>query len=309
MGFFDKYPYTNFHELNLDWLLSECKSLDNRVSDLENMKIPGIYFNERYICTTAGTQPETLYVSCLNGDDDLGDGTADNPVKTIEEGIRRLSQKHMDIRLVLLDDGTYPVNILTNTAHIHIRSAADSAKILLQRNWANYQCHLNLQGKDAAHKLEIDGDGYTFYFDNGAVELNYVNMNCDFRMYGGVVNFTNYNTIHQLIAISANIFFGSNVLVEDPVIDRAAFDLTNCMIYTNQPIHFNLSGDASVAFLKMYGCHFVMTAPPVNDSGYVYTRSDANLNTMFSTNTAYAAIEALATTNNIGGGNIKQWLL
>ena len=33
MGFFDKYPYTDFHELNLDWLLKEMIALDKRLDD------------------------------------------------------------------------------------------------------------------------------------------------------------------------------------------------------------------------------------------------------------------------------------
>lgn len=33
MGFFDKYPYTDFHELNLDWLIAEMKALEKHVDD------------------------------------------------------------------------------------------------------------------------------------------------------------------------------------------------------------------------------------------------------------------------------------
>lgn len=33
MGFFDKYPYTDFHELNLDWLLAQMKALEKHVDD------------------------------------------------------------------------------------------------------------------------------------------------------------------------------------------------------------------------------------------------------------------------------------
>lgn len=29
MGFMDKYPYTDFNELNLDWILKKIKTLDN----------------------------------------------------------------------------------------------------------------------------------------------------------------------------------------------------------------------------------------------------------------------------------------
>lgn len=30
-GFFDKYPYTSFHEMNLDWLLNKMKEVENKV--------------------------------------------------------------------------------------------------------------------------------------------------------------------------------------------------------------------------------------------------------------------------------------
>ena len=33
MGLFENFPYTNFHELNLDWILSTIKELDNRIDE------------------------------------------------------------------------------------------------------------------------------------------------------------------------------------------------------------------------------------------------------------------------------------
>lgn len=33
MGFFNNFPYTNFHEMNIDWLISELKKLENYVKE------------------------------------------------------------------------------------------------------------------------------------------------------------------------------------------------------------------------------------------------------------------------------------
>lgn len=33
MGFFNKYPYTDFHELNADWLLKKMQELDTRLDE------------------------------------------------------------------------------------------------------------------------------------------------------------------------------------------------------------------------------------------------------------------------------------
>ena len=32
-GTFEKYPYTNFHGLNLDWILEKVKELDDKVNN------------------------------------------------------------------------------------------------------------------------------------------------------------------------------------------------------------------------------------------------------------------------------------
>lgn len=36
MGFWNKYPYTDFHELNLDWLLNEISTIEHRIDVLHD---------------------------------------------------------------------------------------------------------------------------------------------------------------------------------------------------------------------------------------------------------------------------------
>ncbi len=37
MGFWNKYPYTDFHELNLDWLLNEVSQIEHRIDELHDL--------------------------------------------------------------------------------------------------------------------------------------------------------------------------------------------------------------------------------------------------------------------------------
>lgn len=36
LGFFNKYPYTDFHELNLDWILATVKNLFKAVQEIDS---------------------------------------------------------------------------------------------------------------------------------------------------------------------------------------------------------------------------------------------------------------------------------
>lgn len=46
MGFFNNFPYTNFHEMNLDWVISEFKKLENYVKEytaINNVSYAGVW--------------------------------------------------------------------------------------------------------------------------------------------------------------------------------------------------------------------------------------------------------------------------
>ena len=49
-GFFNKYPYTNYHELNLDYIMEQINSFNKRIDELsdELVKNANIYTDEKF---------------------------------------------------------------------------------------------------------------------------------------------------------------------------------------------------------------------------------------------------------------------
>ena len=45
MGLFDQFPYTNFHELNLDWIINEMKKLREDFNNLPDSIIDKLIAN------------------------------------------------------------------------------------------------------------------------------------------------------------------------------------------------------------------------------------------------------------------------
>lgn len=76
MGFFNNYPYTDFHELNLDWCIEQIKTLitaieelDERTKEVEELyqKMMDIYNNllEMYKKIIAGEIPQPIIDTIL----------------------------------------------------------------------------------------------------------------------------------------------------------------------------------------------------------------------------------------------------
>lgn len=61
MGLFNHFPYVNFHELNLDWLLEKVKTLETNVSSLIELIDPeDLYIIHAHVGSSSGDIDETF---------------------------------------------------------------------------------------------------------------------------------------------------------------------------------------------------------------------------------------------------------
>ena len=63
MGIFEHFPYTNFHELNLDWLLNAVKKLDKKVETIQLASDP-VFININAGETESGVDKDVTNVTC-----------------------------------------------------------------------------------------------------------------------------------------------------------------------------------------------------------------------------------------------------
>lgn len=69
MGLFDHFPYTNVHELNLDWVLANLKDIIDEIASLDNWKAQHEeeyeQLKELYDEITSGDFPDSM-INALN---------------------------------------------------------------------------------------------------------------------------------------------------------------------------------------------------------------------------------------------------
>lgn len=246
--------------------------------------------------TSGSVEEFSVFVSKAGNDNN--DGSRNHPVASLMKALEIASAKYMDARVEIISAGSYDVDMITNSGNIHITARAAGVELNLLRNWINYSCHINIKGLDES-PIVINGNDFNFYCDGCMVELNHVDLNCDFRMYGGNVNFTENCTIRNLTAMSAAVYFGKDLIFKNTVVDRPALQLTNATCYFGYDWGVQLSGDDARAFLQAYGCHFTCTPVP-SVSGGRYASNVMNLGTFVSAPSAYQGFKSLAKSNAFG---------
>lgn len=176
MSLFENYPYTNFHELNLDWIIRTVKQLDHIVDDF-------VAYNK---ITWAGTWDGSPYPAWTIVDDGNGDGymsikpvPANVPLSNTEYWTpvsnytalynafdARISQLEALVQYVTPEDfGAVHDGVTDDTAAI--QAAIDTGKPVLFERDAEYSIDLvSGVALNAVDGMELDLNGATLHLQN-----------------------------------------------------------------------------------------------------------------------------------------------
>lgn len=114
--FFNKYPYTDFHELNADWLIQATKEMLDTVDQINDWKVQheAEYqeLKQLYDDLLAGNYPESFKNSLINWIDKYGIDIIAQKIKTVHFG--------------LTNDGYFCAFIPKSWSDIHFDTVTDS---------------------------------------------------------------------------------------------------------------------------------------------------------------------------------------
>lgn len=115
MGVFEQFPYTNFHEINLDWLIKKMKELLDRMQSIEDWKDE---YQETY------DNLKQLYDDLMAGN--FPPSFVEALTKWISEyGIEIIAEKIKAVHFGLTNDGYFCAYIPDSWSDIHFETVED----------------------------------------------------------------------------------------------------------------------------------------------------------------------------------------
>lgn len=276
----------------IDEIIDKINNISNWISGA----LPtDLHFMNRYGNNIESANDFTFYVS-VNGNDN-NDGTINSPVKTIKKAMILASKQFKDIRIKILDGGTYDIEWITQTGDLHINTTAKGVVLNLKKNFINYSSHLNISGS-ANDNIVINGNGFQFYCDNCLCTFDYCELNCDFRLYGSSATFTR-TILHNLTVLGGYATFNIGTVFKNTVVNRSALFLTNSIVYFSADWKIELEENDNHNFLQVFGGQIVCSlAPIIVNEGNVYEQNIMNLCVFITNNTAYNALKTLVNKND-----------
>ena len=274
-------------------IIDKINSISNWIS---NALPTDLNFMNRYGNNIKTSNDFTFYISS-NGNDN-NDGSINSPVKTIKKAMILASKQFKDIRINIIDGGTYDLDWITQTGDLHINTSANGVILNLKRNFINYSSHLNIGGINENSVIIINGNGYQFYCDNCLCTFDFCELNCDFRLYGSSATFTR-TTLHNLTVLGGYVTFNTGTVFKNTVVNRSAIFSTNSTIYFSSSWKIELNENDNHNFFQVFGGQIVCSlAPIIVNEGNVYEQNIMNLCVFITNNTAYNALKTLVNKND-----------
>ena len=117
MPVFETFPYTNFHELNLNWVIRNVQTLLDKYENIDVDTLKAMlqnYIDEqiallgelKHIHTYNEVQ---YYVDCINGSNITGDGSAAHPYYSVAKALDVMEQTGAGAFIRLVSPGTYTI--------------------------------------------------------------------------------------------------------------------------------------------------------------------------------------------------------
>lgn len=142
MPVFEEFPYTNFHELNLDWLIGELKKIKAGIIDTEGLEQYRVF------------DQVPFYIDGVSGDDE-NPGTASKPFRTLDR-FMKLAEQYSAIEGHFISAGSYRLTSGSTIAGLDLKLIGDVAgvKVYLHGDddtdvYHVFNSHLRLQNVEA----------------------------------------------------------------------------------------------------------------------------------------------------------------
>ena len=191
MPVFETFPYTNFHELNLDWLLGEVKKWQS-VYDGIPAEI------DKYLKDVGSPHTHTmtgyrLYVGGITGDDKNDGISPSRPVKTLAQAFNIFNGHTAIGNIDIIEQGEYLIPDATiGACEFHLNARCPNVTIKWLEDPANttlktiYNAYVHLQGySDGSTVFHISGTGENrAYLECGKMFAQYITFESDGTNFG-----------------------------------------------------------------------------------------------------------------------------
>ena len=301
------YPYTNFHELNIDWVIERIRWLVDKVSTIASVNTSFFYERFAFYADNPVDKDGRWYYVSVHGSDTYNDGlTPDKPVRTMRRAIELASLRCNDVRIRICASGTYDVDYLlyTNNA-LHIDCTAPDVVLNYTHVGIHYMTHINFSGYDEEHKMIIrcENPRNLWYMDGGAGVFDNCKFECTVRL--NQAGATSYRcTFSSLLLFDSKFTLVYHTGFTNSTDSRGSIYLYNSELFNTTPnLTCELISDDPNPFLHARGSRISNTQVYTNETEFKWNEYNVGQSVFLTSNSSYQSISDFVTYVNVDASN------